>query len=385
MRFLPLASALLLTLCFSALPAGAETVVLKSGALLSGSLAGQTSESVDLVTSSGTARVARSAIERIEKDSFRVTTLGGSTYQGTIEDMNASHLVILSAGRRISLPRADIAKAEPTVAVSTVPAGPEVVFLPAAGAAQPDEQTASTSAATAPFTPQQTAPPPAQPQPAAAAQTAQPDAKPAAEPPPYAEITPDGRVKRGFFGRGATGMLELSAGAWLNNLRLDLSRYGGGAAEEPGKTGLSVGAAYLFRFKSGLALGAGLGIQSLGTKTHTFAASTVKTSGGITALEALADYEFKTEKRVRPYLRAGLGIAMISVKYSVSDAATLNEGHKAESTPLLLSAAIGARVKLAGANLAAELRCQSAAPGGELSGSGSGAVIPAAKIFWLFN
>lgn len=377
MRFLPLASALLLGLFFSALPAGAEIVVLKSGAALSGSLAGQSAESVDLVTASGTARITRSAIERIEKDSFRVTTLGGLIYEGTIEDMSASHLVLLAAGRRISLPRADIAKAEPLPAVSTVPLGTEVVFIQQDGSAAPAEQ---------PGTAAVTATPPAQPAAPVQvpAQTALPPAQPA-EQAPYAEITPDGRVKRGFLGRGATGMLELSAGAWFNDLRLDLTRYGGGLAEVPGKTGLSIGAAYLFRFKSGFALGAGLDIQSLGTKTHTFSASSVKTSGGITALEALADYEFKTAKTVRPYLRAGLGIAMISVKYSVSDAATLNEGHKTESTPLLLSAAIGARVKLSGANLAAELRCQSATPGGELSASGAGAVIPAVKIFWLFN
>ncbi|MDD4003852.1 MAG: outer membrane beta-barrel protein [Elusimicrobiaceae bacterium] len=349
---------------------GAETVYLKSGAAVSGSIAGGSDGSVELVTASGTFVIPRSGIDRIEKDVFRVTMNDGTVYEGAIEDLSADSMVLATTGgRRMVIARQDIAKAEPVTAVPGVPAELAAVSTYAAAAFEPPAAAAQPSSAPV------TGP--------AVQQAGQ--AEPLPQPPPYAEITADGRVKRGFFGRGISGVLELSLGPWLNDISLDLGPYGGSVVS-PGKTGFALGAEYLFRFRSGLCLGLHAELLSLGTKTHAFPASAIKTSGGITVVEVTGGYEFNPAGRFRPYARAGIGAAFTDISYNVSNDSVLGEGHKAGSEGLMFSGGAGVKAKVGEAVLAAELRYLNIRQkDGVFAGSSAGSFVPAVKICWVFN
>ncbi len=374
---------------FAPQPGHAETVYLKTGGAVTGSVTDSTAESIELLTSSGAVRFARAEVARVEKDLFRVTVSGGKVYEGTIEDLTADSMVLMTTAGRVVIERTGIVKAEPVmVEQSNIAQLAEPVAAVATqtvvstGAAVSDTSQQAVSSAAAVFNE------PVVQQPAAAEIQSVPAAQSVSET-ESAETGADdavleyGRVRKKFLGRNVNGQFELAVGPWLNSLELDLRPYGG-TVVSPGKTGIALSAEYLFVFKSGFSLGAQGAILSLGTKTHNFAASSAKTSGGINTLQAVAGYEFHNASRVKPYIRAGAGVAFTGVNYNITDASVIDAGHKAGTSGFMFSAAAGARTKIGGAWVGAELRYLHVKQKDNSLGGSPASFVPAAKVRWVF-
>lgn len=389
MRRLIAGAALVLAAAFFApQPGRAETVYLKSGAAVTGSVTDSTAESIELLTSSGTVRFARAEVARVEKDLFRVTVSGGKVYEGTIEDLTADSMVLMTAGGRVVIVRSGIVKAEQvmveqaSIAQLSVPVSSSAVQAAVSTGAAVTEissQTAVSASAVAMPVAQQPAAEPVKPIPQTqiTAETAR------AESEADDAVLENGRVRKKFLGRNINGQFELAVGPWLNSLELDLGPYGG-TVVSPGKTGIALSAEYLFVFKSGFSLGAQGSILSLGTKTHNFAASSAKTSGGINMLQAVAGYEFHNASRVKPYIRAGAGVAFTGVNYNITDSSVIDAGHKAGTSGFMFSAAAGARTKIGGAWVGAELRYLHVKQKDNSLGGSPASFVPAAKVSWVF-